>query len=68
MAEQPTEQRDVAEKLLVAAGIPVPREHLDKLDTMYRAAAETRAALRAVDLGETEPVTTFALTKGASNE
>jgi len=59
MNDEQTDKRREVETLLKVAGIPVPDDEIDKLTKMYRGAAAARAALRAPDLGESEPVIVF---------
>ena len=50
----------IVANLLALAGISVPEVEIVKLSHMYRAAEGARQTLRAVHLGETEPMIVFA--------
>jgi hypothetical protein len=54
-SDQPTP--DAA--LLIDCGVGVPAAHVAKIAKMYQAAAGGRNAIRAFQLGETEPMTIF---------
>jgi hypothetical protein len=45
--------------LLIDCGVGVPASHVARIAKMHRAAASGRNAIRAVQLGETEPLTIF---------
>lgn len=66
MSAEQANQDDVVRTLLRMAGIPIPDDEIGMLAEMYRSAAPARATIRTARLGETEPVTVFALE--ANNE
>jgi len=59
MSKQRPDQPDPDAALLINCGVGVPPAHVARIARMYRAAAAERDAIRALRLGETEPVTIF---------
>ena len=53
-------QGDTVSVMLATAGVPVPPAEIEQIRRMYQGAATVRQSLRALQLGETEPVTIYA--------
>jgi hypothetical protein len=59
MSKQRPDQPDPDAALLIISGVSVPPAHVARIAKMYQTAAAGRDAIRALRLGETEPMTIF---------
>lgn len=67
MSKQRPDRPDPDAALPIDCGVGIPAPHVARIAKMYRAAAASREAIRALRLGETEPATIFVPVRGGTD-